>query len=250
MNEELLKDRVLPILKLMQKYHQHRVIGLEHIPKNGKAILAINHSFATYDISLLFAAIYNTLERIPRPLADHFFFRFPLLGDFVNNFGGEEGNRENAIRLLDENQLVAVAPGGMREALRPSYEKYQILWGKRKGFAKLSLDTGTPILLAVCPRADDIYDIFPSPFTSWAYRKFRIPLPLARGWGPSLIPRPIPLTHFISEAIYPPPIKSRSPRSYALQLSHYHHKIIKRAHALIGEAIAFRDNTAHKGILL
>ena len=110
----------------------------------------------------------------------------------------------NAKELLEKGELVAVAPGGMREALRPSSERYQILWEKRKGFARLAIKTGAPIVLAICPKADDLYEVYPSRLTKWAYQTFKVPVFLARGLGPSPIPRPVKLAHFVSKPIYPP----------------------------------------------
>ena len=242
-DENINPDRVqavYPILKALRYYHNHEVLGLEHIPEQGKAIIACNHSLATYDIALLFVEIYDRLGRIPRPLADHLFFKIPYLGEFIEELGAVDGFRNNALKLLQNNELIGVAPGGMREALRPSSERYQILWEKRKGFIELSLETGAPIILAVCPKADDLYDVYESPLTEWMYKKFKLPLFLARGVGFSPIPRKVKLVHHLSQPIFPPK-KKEDPETYKRQVRRFHKKILKCTQDLIKDAIEYHS---------
>lgn len=232
-------EYVYPFLRTLREYHQHEVVGMENIPDTGRILLAVNHSLATYDIALLNCAIYEEKGRIARALADRLFFRLPFLGELTEQLGGVEGSPANAETLLNNDELVCVAPGGMREALRPSSERYQILWEKRTGFVKLALKTGTPIIIATCPKADDLYDVYPNPLTKWAYKNFKIPLILARGIGPTPIPRPVKLVHFLSHPIVPPKA-SEDPKEFKQQVEQLHKKLIKRAQLLIGEAIAYR----------
>lgn len=239
MNREYL-EMIFPLMKSLRLYHQHEVVGMQHIPKKGRALVVVNHSLATYDIALLGCAIYQERERIPRSLADRWFFKFSALGEITKRLGGVEGSHKNAETLLKKGELVTVAPGGMREALRPSTERYQILWEKRMGFAKLAMKTGTPIILAACPKADDIFDVFPNPLTKWAYKNFKIPLIFARGLGPTPLPRPVKLVHFLSPPIKPPKA-SEDPVQFEKQVADYHEKIVKKARELIGQAIAYRS---------
>lgn len=240
MNKELIY-KLLPVINGLRNYHDHQVVGLENFPNEGRVLLVVNHSLATYDIAMLFAAIFERSGRIVRPMADHLFFRIPFLGELVTALGAVDGCYKNATALLKKGHAIGVAPGGMREALRPSTERYQIRWEKRAGFAKVALDTGTPIVIAVCPKADDLYDVYPNKITSWAYRKFRVPIFLARGVGFSPIPRPAKLVHFLSEPMMPPKPKD-DPLAYQRQLRRFHRSIIKRTEELIGAAIAFKGN--------
>jgi 1-acyl-sn-glycerol-3-phosphate acyltransferase len=234
--EYLLK--LAPVIAGMRLYHQHSTIGLENLPKGG-VIVAVNHSLASYDITLLVSSIYEYTNRIPRALIDRLFFKVPGLGQLMEALGGREGNKENAINLLKEGEILVVAPGGMREALRPSKEKYKIMWDRRRGFAKLSLETGTPIVLAACPMADDLYDVAPSHITAWAYKTLKIPLFFAKGLGPSIIPKPIKLTHYLSEAIYPPALPEDS-EAAAEVVDQYHKQIVERMDRLMKETAELR----------
>ena len=122
----------------------------------------------------------------------------------VHAIGVVEGNMANAHQLLNDGHLVAVAPGGMFEALRSSSEKYEIRWDSRKGFCRLAMDTQSPVILAACPAADDLYTLYRNPFTEAIYHKFRVPLPMLRGVGPTLLPRPVQLTHELAGPFVPP----------------------------------------------
>ncbi len=216
--------------------HRHKVMGLNHIEPQQKTIIAINHSLATYDALLLFHAIYEEYGIFVRPLADRLFFKIPILNEFVEELGITEGNPQKAKGLLRNNEIIVVAPGGMREALRPSSERYQIKWNNRKGFAKLSIECQTPIVLAVCPRADEIYKVYDNPITKTIYRNYRIPFFLARGIGLSLLPKAVKLTHTISKPIIPPK-KAKSIASFQKQVDEYHRKIISVTEKLMEQSV-------------
>ena len=237
MNDKVV-SKFLPFVNLLRKYHSHEIFGMHNIPNSGKALIVLNHSLATYDIALLFAAIYQETGRYPRPIADHWFFKIPYLKEFAEETGAIEGKSQKASALLNEGNIVAVAPGGMREALRPSEERYQILWNKRKGFIKLAYKTQTPIILAMCPKADDIYFVYKNSITSFFYKNYKLPIFLARGLGPTLLPRPVKLQHFLSEAIIPPPYKESN--NHDELINKFHKKVIKKSQELMSEGIYYR----------
>ena len=126
----------------------------------------------------------------------------------------------SARSILEQNQLAVVAPGGMREALRPTSERYQLRWAKRRGFCRLALETNSPIILAACPGADDLFTVYSTSLTKAAYKTLKIPLPLLRGWGPTLMPRPIRLTHVLSKPIVPNPITGNVPTEAEIDALH------------------------------
>ena len=229
-------DKIAPIVAFLRKYHTHSVLGLEKIPKEGPALVLFNHSLATYDIGLFGHAVYEKRGRLIRVLADHIFFKNSWSSQLVRGIGGVDGNMSNGRKLLDEGELVGIAPGGMRESLRPSSERYQIRWGSRKGFAKLAMEAQVPVVVTVCPKADDLYDVYPSSMTKVAYKKLKIPLFFARGWGPTLIPRPIKLTHYVADPIYPPKMpKTAASREKAIKK--FHQQIIHTAQDLVAKAV-------------
>lgn len=49
------------------------------------------------------------------------------------------GSQDECIEALKKGRLIAISPGGLREALF-SNKNYTLLWGKRKGFAQVAID--------------------------------------------------------------------------------------------------------------
>lgn len=54
-------------------------------------------------------------------------------------FDVTSGSLEECTKFLKEGQVIAVAPGGVREAFF-SDSHYRLIWGKRVGFAKCALE--------------------------------------------------------------------------------------------------------------
>jgi 1-acyl-sn-glycerol-3-phosphate acyltransferase len=232
---ESFTERVLRLARWLQLYHRYRVIGMENIPASGPGLVAISHSLATYDGLLLGAAIYQQLGRICRGLGDRLIFKTPLLADWATKVGMVEGSPPSGMQLLDEGNLVIMAPGGMLESLRPRGRRYQICWDHRLGFVRLAVRARVPILLAACPRADDIYRVYDNPLTQLVYQRLKMPLPLARGLGLTAIPRPVRLTHHISEPIFPPEIPEGEHFEEGIRA--FHAAVMKQMRELMARAL-------------
>ena len=98
-------------------------------------------------------------------------------------------------------------PGGAAPLLlRPSEARYQSRWGTRRGFCRLALQAQVPMLLAAVPRADELYSVYASKWTDRIYKRLHLPIPLIRGLGPTLLPRPIALTAYLAPVLVPPPL--------------------------------------------
>lgn len=240
---ELSAEPLPPIAKLvfdkvqiLMRYHQYSVVGLEHVPIEGRAILAVNHSFATYDGLFLGAAIYAERGRYLRGLAHDHLFNIPGLSEIVRGLALVPASPGAAKEILGEGRILGVAPGGLREALRPSRHRYKVWWAKRKGFVKVAIETQSPVIVAVCPSADDIFTVYPSPLTRWAYNWFRFPLPLFRGVGPTLIPRPVKLTHYLSAPLSPPSCDLGSGSASIKLVDQFHSEILQAVSSLLARA--------------
>jgi len=192
-------------MRPLQAYHRHHVAGIDHIPAQGRVLLVVHHTFATYDSFLLGLALTEFTGRVMRGLADNLIFQTPWIRSLGKDVGLVPASPGAGQRLLEQEQMVGVAPGGMREALRSRRERYRTQWEGRRGFVRLALRTGAPMVLAACRTGDDLYTVYDNPVTRRAYAAWRLPLPLVRGLGPTLLPRPLRLTHHLSAPILPPP---------------------------------------------
>ncbi len=219
------------ILHPLARYHRFELTGIEHVPRTGACLLVVHHSLATYDGFLIGGAIWEQTGRMCRALGDDTIFRVPGLADFATRAGIVPASPEAGERLLREGHLLAVAPGGMWESLRPRGQRRSSRWDGRRGFVRLALRTGTPMLLAACPRADDIYTVYPSRLTDAAYRRFRVPVPLVRGLGPTLFPRPIKLVAHLAPLIWPP---AWDPEREDAQVDALHAEAHRRMAELLG----------------
>lgn len=221
-------------LRALRDYHRHEVIGVGSIPREGAAILAANHSFATYDGMFFGVVLEDEVRRRAVSIGDRLMLGLPILGPFLRDLGFVEGTRESVVDVLRRGDLLFLAPGGMREALRSSKEKYRIDWRGRTGFVWASLLSGAPIILAACPRGDDIFEVADLGITRRAYARFKLPIALVHGIGPTLVPRPVKLRHLVSEPILPevPPDRV-SPEDVAA----HHAKVVARMQRLMREAL-------------
>jgi 1-acyl-sn-glycerol-3-phosphate acyltransferase len=188
------------------RYHEYSLLGAEHIPREGGLLGITSHGMATYDLFLTAYAIYRATGRPVRSLGDAVWFRSNRLGTAFQRLGMVNTRPDLARQLLQAGHVVAVAPGGAREAIRPWTQRFQVNWQGRAGFAKLALEAGKPIVLVTCPAIDVVYTLYDNPWTTFAYRQWKLPLPIMRGIGPTLLPRRIKLTTHISPAFLPPPI--------------------------------------------
>jgi 1-acyl-sn-glycerol-3-phosphate acyltransferase len=201
-----LADKAIKAVCALRQYHRYHVEGMENIPSEGAALLVVSHSLATYDIAMLGYTICERTGRFARALADRLIFKIAPLAYITAGLGGVQGDPGAAARLLAEGEMVMVAPGGMREALRPRKQRYRISWEGRQGFAKLAIAAQVPVVCAACPAADDLYTLYPSKLTNFFLERFHFPVPVLRGLGPTLLPRPVALTHYIGAPMYPPKV--------------------------------------------
>lgn len=225
-------NTVLPLYYLLSKYHDYEIKNIERVPNEGRCLIGINHSFATYDGFLLAMGIYIETGRTPNILADSNFFKFESIREVCKRLNMVEANHPNAEDLLNKEQLVYVAPGGMKEALRSAQERYRIHWENRTGLARLSINSQTPIILAACPKSDEIFDIYPTPFTDFIYKNFKLPFVMLRGIGKTIIPRPVKLIHYISAPIHPPKI-DRNDHQYNEVVKKYHQQVVTKMQRLL-----------------
>jgi 1-acyl-sn-glycerol-3-phosphate acyltransferase len=223
------------LMRWLRDYHHHRVFGFENVPKTGAALLAFHHSLCTYDSFLLSVPIRDELQREFKGLADRLIFKTPVLGKIFKDAGFIVGTRDGTLEMLKAGELVGMAPGGMRESLRPSRDRYQFDWSGRQGFVRVAMEAGVPIVLGACPKSDDIYRVAKNPVTPFIYQRFKLPVPLALGrWGTAL-PRPVKLWHLMSEPlrsdVAPDQLTDRDVEAM-------HAKVVARMQRLMKDALA------------
>lgn len=194
---DTVSDRLHPVFAVSRPY----VDGIENLPGDGRFLLVGNHTQFGSEVFLISDTVRRAIGTRVRPLAERGFGRMRgLPADLIAAFGAVVGAPETARELMRDDQTILVFPGGGREIAKFKGEEYTLRWQGRAGFARLSVENGYPIVPAALVGGDDVY-------RSWttrdgAYGKLSealgrrlngrpdMAMPLLRGIGPTLIPRP------------------------------------------------------------
>jgi 1-acyl-sn-glycerol-3-phosphate acyltransferase len=172
--------------------------GLEHVPAQGRALLVANHSgVLPWDGAMIATAVANEHpaqnERIVRSLHLHWFTTLPVIAPTLAALGQVPGIPENAIRLLEQDELVCVFPEGLKGVGKLFKDRYKLARFGRGGFVQAALRTQAPIIPIAVVGAEEIYPMlanaegiaklfgfpyFPlTPFFPWLGLLGVIPLP-------------------------------------------------------------------------
>jgi 1-acyl-sn-glycerol-3-phosphate acyltransferase len=122
--------------------------GHENVPRQGRAILAGNHSgLLPFDGAMIAVDMIEKLTppRALRSIVDHFAFAFPYIGLFMYRTGQVPGTPRNFRDLLEREQLLLVFPEGAKGIVKPYSERYRLQhWNV--GFVEIALEMEAPIV--------------------------------------------------------------------------------------------------------
>ncbi len=146
--------------RVVRPYHRATVRGLEHVP-DGAALLVGNHNAATYspDTFLLGAALHQSrgIDAVPYGLAHEVILGAPGFNQLLVPLGAVRAGHENARRLFAEGRKVLVYPGGELDAMRPFRHRNKLVFGGRRGYIRLALSAGVPIVPVVAAGAHSTF---------------------------------------------------------------------------------------------
>src|SRR5215217_9223256 len=133
-------------------YFRAEARHLQRIPAEGPVLLVGNHSGGnmTPD-TLVFTLAFSTYFGVERrffQLAHNLVLSAPGLS-FLRKYGTVAASSENARRALESGAALLVYPGGDYEVHRPSWERHRVDFAGRKGFIRLALEHGVPIVPVV-----------------------------------------------------------------------------------------------------
>ncbi|MGE2816054.1 lysophospholipid acyltransferase family protein [Mycobacterium heidelbergense] len=192
------QDGIAPVIDLFRPY----VSGLATLPADGRFLLVGNHTqFVGGEVLLIPHFVRRAIGTQVRPLADRRFGQQPgFARDLMTAYGGVVGAPETARELMRHNETILVFPGGGREIAKFKGEEYHLNWDGRSGFARLAVENDYPIVSVGLVGGDDVYkslvtrDSALGRLSRAASAKLAgnadMALPLMRGVGPTLLPRP------------------------------------------------------------
>jgi 1-acyl-sn-glycerol-3-phosphate acyltransferase len=143
----------LPLAWLLTTlWFRGEVRNLGNVPEHGPVLLVGNHSGGnvTPD-TLLFTLAFSTyfgVERAFYQLAHNLVLVSPV-GQILRRYGTVPASPEHAQQALDAGAALLVYPGGDWEVHRPIWERNKVDFAGRKGFVRLALDAGVPIVPVV-----------------------------------------------------------------------------------------------------
>lgn len=154
---------VRPFFELIaSKYFRVEIEGASNIPNKGRVLLIGNHSGTLpWDGVILRTALRkrHPVARELRWLVEDYVYHAPFLGAFVNRIGAVRACQENAQRLLENEELVAVFPEGIKGIAKRYSERYKLQRFGRGGYVKLALRTGTPVIPMAIIGAEETYPL-------------------------------------------------------------------------------------------
>jgi len=143
----------LPAIARYTSYFTPEVRGLDRLPAAGPVLLVGNHS-CLYYMPEVWTCGQAVLSRrgIDAPaylLAYDFLFAVPGVGSFLRRLGALPASNGQAESALARGACVVVYPGGDLEACRPWAQRNKIDFAGRKGFVRLALRSGVPVVPVV-----------------------------------------------------------------------------------------------------
>jgi 1-acyl-sn-glycerol-3-phosphate acyltransferase len=145
---------------LYDRWWRVKVEGADRVPAHGRALLASNHAgILPWDGTMISLALLreHPLPRHPRFLVLNWAFDLPWISVFIRKVGGVVASPYNALRLLEQDQLVAVFPEGVKGTGKPFAERYQLQRFGRGGFVEIALRAGAPIVPVAVVGSEEIY---------------------------------------------------------------------------------------------
>jgi 1-acyl-sn-glycerol-3-phosphate acyltransferase len=145
---------------LYDSWWRVQVEGAERVPAHGRAMLAANHAgILPWDATMISLALLreHPLPRYPRFLVLNWAFELPWISTAIRRVGGVVASPYNALRLLEQDRLVAVFPEGVKGAGKPYSERYRVRRFGRGGFVEVALRAGAPIVPVAVVGSEEIY---------------------------------------------------------------------------------------------
>ena len=177
-------------------WHGYEIVGFENLPLDKRALVVYYHGVIPVDYYYLSSRYSIKNKRTIWTIAADFLFNTPGLRELMDVVQATPGTVQQIADLLKNDEIVSVAPGGIREA-QFSNEYYELVWNKHLGFAKAACLGKAPIIPVFTQNIREAYRTMP--FFRDVFRKIyeRTKLPMLPIYGGF----PVKLRTFIGKPI-------------------------------------------------
>jgi 1-acyl-sn-glycerol-3-phosphate acyltransferase len=152
---------VMPLLRtLFTSWFRVEVSGIQHLPKQGAALIVANHAgVLPFDGLMASVAVHDKhpAHRSLRLLAADMVFDTPVLGQAARKAGHTMACTTDAHRLLAKGELTAVFPEGYKGLGKHFRDRYKLQRFGRGGFVSAALRTKVPIIPCSIVGSEEIY---------------------------------------------------------------------------------------------
>jgi len=140
-------------------------------------------------------------------------FRIPLFREWALLHGHGTVERSCCLRLLSRGDSIGLAPGGAKESLECRPHALQLYLRRRRGFAKLALETGAALVPVLSYGENEAYTTLQFAPGTLARRMqeglqrmlgFALPMFVGRRWLP-LMPKRSAITSLVGAPVRPDP---------------------------------------------
>ena len=159
--DEEFAEAALPFLEfLYDHWWRIQVEGVTNVPAHGRALLVANHAgILPWDAAMIAVALQreHPLPRYPRFTVLDWAFELPYFSVAIRKLGGVPASPYNALRLLEQEELVAVFPEGTNGTQKLYRDRYRLRRFGRGGFVEIALRTGAPIVPVAIVGSEEIH---------------------------------------------------------------------------------------------
>jgi hypothetical protein len=159
-------EKIAPFLQgLYDHYFRCEVTGWENVDslKDDEKVLFVgNHNgLLTFEVLMLFYGWWNRYKFTRRALglAHGVAIDNPIFRWLTTRIGAIPADPDVAMEAFKKGFSLLVFPGGEKEAFRPYSERKKVDFFQRKGFVRLALKAGVPIVPVISVGAHETYVI-------------------------------------------------------------------------------------------
>lgn len=160
-DEDLTTHVLMPLIRpLHHRYWRVASVGVDHVPRTGGGLIVANHAGTLpADAVITRYDLFEQTGRHTRELGADLVFRTPFVGEFSRKTGATLASNDDADRLLQRGELVAVWPEGFKGIGKPWRDRYKLQRFGRGGFVATALRSQVPIVPTAIVGSEEIYPL-------------------------------------------------------------------------------------------